>query len=48
MNKFAGIVAGREEEGKYYIKVWLMKYSKMVLSVIQSDSPSVTNPEAKS
>ena len=27
MRIFAGIVAGRQEEGKYYIKCWLMKYS---------------------
>ncbi len=34
MNKFAGIVAGREEEGKYYIKVWLMKYAPVIHSFI--------------
>jgi hypothetical protein len=30
MNKFSGIVAGREDKGKYYIKVWIMKYAKVI------------------
>ncbi len=27
MEQFAGAVAGREWEGKYFIKVWLMQYA---------------------
>lgn len=30
MLRFAGVVAGRESEGKYYVKVLLMKYADMV------------------
>lgn len=30
MNHFAGVVAGREEEGKYYIKVWYEKYIPVI------------------
>jgi hypothetical protein len=30
MTECAGIVAGRKENGKYYIKVWLMKYAGYV------------------
>ncbi len=26
MNKCRGIVAGQIEDGKFYIKVWMMKY----------------------
>lgn len=27
---FTGVVAGQIKDGKYYIKVWLMKYAKDV------------------
>jgi hypothetical protein len=30
MNECDGIVAGREENGIFYIKVWLMKYAYVV------------------
>jgi hypothetical protein len=30
MNNFQGIVAGREQEEKYYIKVWLIQYAKQI------------------
>lgn len=30
MQNCEGIVSGREESGKYYIKVWLTKYSNIV------------------
>jgi hypothetical protein len=30
MNHCSGIVAGREDSGKYYIKVWFMKYAWIV------------------
>ena len=33
MNECAGIVAGREENGKYYIKLWFMKYADYVRRV---------------
>ena len=33
MTECAGIVAGREENGKYYIKVWFMKYTEYVKRV---------------
>lgn len=44
-NNFQGILAHRKDEttGKYYIKVWVMKYAPLV-----RDYLSVTNPEAKS
>ncbi len=34
MSDCAGLVAGREENGIYYIKVWLTKYKKYILSVL--------------
>ncbi len=30
MNVFSGCVAGRTESGKFYIKVWLTRYSKEI------------------
>lgn len=30
MNNFQGVVAGRESEGKYYIKAWLMQYASAI------------------
>jgi len=50
MHKFSGVVAGREEEGKYYIKVWLMQYAGLVAKVLEpkQGDTSVTNSEAKS
>lgn len=35
MNQFAGIVAGKEEDGKYYIKVWFTKYIPMIEKVLE-------------
>ena len=34
MNTLSGIVAGRIDDGKYYIKVLLMKYKKNVKNVL--------------
>ena len=34
MKEFGGTVAGREENGKYYIKVWLMCYAEQVQRVL--------------
>jgi hypothetical protein len=30
MHKLSGVVAGRSENGKYYIKVWIMRYATLV------------------
>lgn len=30
MNKFSGIIAGRKEDGKYYIKLWMKKYKLVI------------------
>lgn len=30
MSNCQGIVAGREESGRYYIKIWLTKYSDLI------------------
>ena len=35
MNECDGIVAGRKEDGKYYIKVWLMKYVNYVKDILK-------------
>ena len=35
MNNFQGIVAGSEQEGKYYIKVWLMKYKGHIINFLK-------------
>jgi hypothetical protein len=35
MTEFAGVVAGRQNNGKYYIKVWVMKYSDMIEQLIK-------------
>lgn len=35
MRECCGIVAGREENGKYYIKVWLMEYANYVRRIIE-------------
>ena len=37
MDKFSGVVAGRKENGKYYIKVWFMKYAKYVKQYLDND-----------
>ncbi len=45
MNKFSGVVCGLEDNGKYYIKVWLMQYAHLIENFLQSkpDETSVTN-----
>ncbi len=30
MNNFGMVVAGRKEAGKFYIKIWLTKYSPQI------------------
>lgn len=33
MYKCSGMVAGREENGKFYIKVWMMRYVDFIKQV---------------
>ena len=35
MKEFGGAVAGREENGKYYIKVWMMEYVEPIQRVLK-------------
>lgn len=35
MNNFQGIICGREENEKYYIKVWLMKYANHIANFLK-------------
>ena len=30
MNNFQGAIAGREDAGKFYIKVWIMHYASAI------------------
>ena len=34
LNDFAGIVAGREENGIFYIKVFIMKYNEYIKQIL--------------
>lgn len=36
IKNFAGVVAHRESEGKFYIKVWLMQYAKSIENFLNS------------
>ncbi len=36
MTKFSGVVAGNEEGGKFFIKVWLMAYAGDVRKLLMS------------
>lgn len=40
MSKFPGVVAGRydEDNNKYYIKVWLMKYKPYVEDILKNNN----------
>lgn len=38
MTKLSGIVAGREEDGKYFIKVLVMKYANHVQKILNQKS----------
>jgi len=33
-SRFAGVVAYRKANGKYYVKVWMMSYAKMIENII--------------
>ena len=35
MTECDGVVAGQEKDGKFFIKVWLMKYKQMVLDILK-------------
>jgi len=37
INGCEGIVAGNEENGKYYIKVWLREYSNHVIKIYNAN-----------
>lgn len=37
MTKFSGIIAGRKDGNRYYIKVWLMKYAELVKEELNSN-----------
>lgn len=36
VKEFAGVLCHKEKEGKFYIKVWLMQYSKYIKQVLNS------------
>lgn len=36
MNKFSGIIAGRSEDGKFYIKLWMMKYRFVIEEILKN------------
>lgn len=36
MSTCGGIVAGRQEKGKFYIKVWFMKYVDHVKRILEN------------
>ncbi len=35
-SEFGGIVATKKENGKYYIKVWVMKYAPYIEAILRS------------
>jgi hypothetical protein len=35
-NEFCGFIAHRIENGRYFIKVWLMRYAKHIEQIINS------------
>lgn len=36
MSEFEGVVAGMQKDGKFYIKVWLTRYSKQINKILQN------------
>lgn len=36
MSNFEGVIAGTELNGKYYIKVWLMKYANLIQQILNN------------
>lgn len=43
MGNFGGIVAGRKENNKFFIKVWLMKYAPLIEDYLTKELQGV-NP----
>lgn len=37
MGPFAGTCAGREENGRYYIKPWMLRYKEQLEKIIESN-----------
>ncbi len=35
-NKFSGIIASRKEDGKFYIKLWMMKYKFLIEEILKN------------
>lgn len=35
MKDWSWVVAGRTESGKYFIKVWMMKYKSHILAILK-------------
>ena len=35
VHSFGGVIAHREESGRYYIKVWVMQFAKHIESVLK-------------
>ena len=34
MTELAGICAGREDDGKFYVRIWFPKYKNLLLEII--------------
>lgn len=34
MREYAGCVAGREHDGRFYLKIWIMQYARAIRSLI--------------
>ncbi len=34
MNELSGVVAGKIEDGKFYLKLWIMTYSKELKQIL--------------
>lgn len=39
MNKCSGLIAGREDAGRFYIKIWMMKYRSYTESLLKALEP---------
>lgn len=35
MNDLSGVCAGRQHQGKFYVKIWIMEYKKEVKQIIE-------------
>lgn len=43
MNKYSGAIAGRKEENKFYIKLWIMRYKPIIEELLNNSLPVPTN-----